>query len=189
MTTQHLSFIHRLPLLLRMVAALMAALTAAVLASCAAAPSEGVPSALLLAPGHHEVATIAARGVQLYECRPGADISSAAWAFVAPEAELFDQSGRRIGTHGAGPHWQSLDGSRILGRVLASSAAPMPDAIPWLLLGTRSAGPAGAFSGVTHIQRLNTHGGTAPKAPCTPQRIGESARIAYSADYRLFTTQ
>lgn len=170
------------------VTALTAALTAAVMAGCAAAPREAVPSALLPALGHREVATIGARGVQIYECRRGTDTADPVWAFVAPEAELFDHSGRRIGTHGAGPHWQSLDGSRIVGKLLASAAAPVPDAIAWLLLGTQSAGPAGAFSDVTLVQRLNTHGGTTPKSPCNPQRLGESARVAYSADYRLFTT-
>jgi hypothetical protein len=181
----------RRPLLPRMAAAvtaMAAALSATIFAGCAATPREAVPSVLVPAAGDHEVATIGARGVQIYECRRGTDNAGPAWAFVAPEAELFDQSGRRIGTHGAGPYWQSTDGSRIVGKLLASSAAPAPDAIAWLLLGTHSTGPAGVFSRVTHVQRLNTQGGTAPKSPCNPQRLGESARIAYAADYRLFTT-
>jgi Protein of unknown function (DUF3455) len=163
-------------------------LVSALLAGCAASPMTAVPSALMPPPGHREVATISARGVQIYECRrTSADAVATAWAFVAPEAELFDGRGQRIGTHGAGPHWQANDGSRMVGKVMASAPTPMPGAIPWLLLRAESAGPSGTFSRVTHIQRLNTHEGTAPAAPCTPQRIGETARVAYTADYRLFT--
>ncbi|HEY6132865.1 MAG TPA: DUF3455 domain-containing protein [Rubrivivax sp.] len=193
MTTPHRPAIRRQPLRPRQLPALLAtllvALAAAPTTSRAAALHEATPSALVPPPGHREVATVAARGVQIYECRQGTTGSGAAWAFVAPEAELFDQAGRRIGTHGAGPHWQSLDGSRIVGKLLASSTAPVPDAIAWLLLGTQSTGSAGAFSGVTHVQRLNTQGGTAPAAACNPQRMGETARVAYAADYRLFTPQ
>jgi hypothetical protein len=32
---------------------------------------------------------------------------------VAPEADLFDARGNRIGRHYAGPHWRSTDGSKI----------------------------------------------------------------------------
>jgi Protein of unknown function (DUF3455) len=167
---------------------LPAALLPALLLGCAMPPPAAVPSALMPAPGHRDFATIAARGVQIYECRSSANSAGFSWTFVAPDAELFDQRGRRIGSHGAGPHWQSDDGSRITGKPLASAPAPTPGAIAWLLLSTRSAGPAGALSSVTHIQRVNTQGGVAPAAPCTPQRIGESARVAYSADYRLFST-
>jgi len=59
---------------------------------------------------------VAARGVQIYECRVRKDAGAGyEWAFVAPEAELFDAKGNAIGRHGAGPTWQATDGSRIVG--------------------------------------------------------------------------
>src|ERR1700731_3244825 len=45
-----------------------------------------------------------ARGVQIYECRASKDNPARfEWVFVAPEAELFDSTGKKIGTHYAAP--------------------------------------------------------------------------------------
>jgi hypothetical protein len=49
-------------------------------------------------------------------CRARKDqVGAYEWAFVAPKADLFDPRGNRIGRHYAGPHWESTDGSKILG--------------------------------------------------------------------------
>src|SRR5207253_551150 len=105
------------------------------------------------------------KGVQVYECRAKGDGHE--WAFVAPEAELFDDQGKPLGRHGAGPVWEAADGSRLVGTVSVKADAPSAGNIPWLLLATRNEGREGRFSGVTQIQRVNTMGGTAPAAPCT----------------------
>jgi Protein of unknown function (DUF3455) len=136
--------------------------------------------------------TLAARGVQIYECRaqPGA-ADAQEWTFVAPQAELFDARGRRVGSHGAGPHWLADDGSRVEGRVLARQDAPVAGAIPWLLLqATASAGSTstGLLAHVSHVQRVNTQGGLAPAGGCASDTRGQTARVAYSADYHFFTT-
>ena len=82
-----------------------------------------------------------AKSVQIYECRAKKDQAGADdWAFVAPEADLFDTSGKKIGKHYAGPHWESTDGSKVAGTVKEQAAAPQADAIPWLLLVTKSVG-------------------------------------------------
>ena len=57
----------------------------------AVAPPEG--SSLLL--------EVTAHGVQIYTCE--AKGSGFEWSFTAPEANLFDQQGRQIGTHFVGP--------------------------------------------------------------------------------------
>jgi hypothetical protein len=106
--------------------------------------------------------------------------------FVAPEAELFDRAGKKIGTHYAGPHWESADGSRIVGAVKQRADAPGAGNIPWLLLGTKSVGSEGAFSKVTSIQRVATVGGTAPAAGCSAPDV---ARVAYTADYYFFSSK
>jgi hypothetical protein len=41
------------------------------------------------------------------------------WAFVAPEAELFDAQRRPVGKHYAGPKWERADGSKVAGTVKA----------------------------------------------------------------------
>jgi hypothetical protein len=130
---------------------------------------------------------VPARGVQVYECRAKKDRSGYEWAFVAPEAELFDVRGNRIGRHYSGPHWEAADGSKVSAALKERSDAPVADAIPWLLLSAKSVGPEGSFSNVTSIQRVNTAGGVAPKEGCSEASAGKAARIAYTADYYLFT--
>ena len=145
-----------------------------------------------LKPGANEsVAMIVpARGVQIYECRAKKDqVGGYEWAFVAPEADLFDARGNRIGRHYAGPHWESTDGSKILGTLKERADAPVAGAIPWLLLAAKSVGPDGSFSRVTSIQRVNTVGGVAPTAGCSQAAAGTPARINYTADYYFFTTK
>jgi Protein of unknown function (DUF3455) len=105
-----------------------------------------------LQPGSNEslAMIVPAKGVQIYECRTRRDQAGGyEWAFVALEADLFDPRGNRIGRHYAGPHWEATDGSKILGTLKERVDAPTADAIPWLLLDTKSVGPAGAFSKVT----------------------------------------
>jgi hypothetical protein len=152
------------------------------------APTVNVPDKLK-PPANESLAMIVpAKGVQIYECRARKDQAGAyEWAFVAPEADLFDTNGSKIGRHYAGPHWESTDGSKIAGTVKANSDAPQADAIPWLLLVTKSVGPQGSFSKITSIQRVNTVGGVAPKTGCSQSTVGTNARIAYTADYYLLT--
>ena len=148
-------------------------------AGCAS--SVQVPDSLK--PGAREslALVVPAKGVQIYECR------SDKWVFVAPEADLFDAAGKKIGSHYAGPHWESADGSRIVAKVKARADAPAAGAIPWLLLDAKSVGVEGAFSKVTSIQRVATAGGVAPAANCS--QPGTQARVNYTADYYFFTSK
>jgi len=145
-----------------------------------------------LKPGASEslAMIVPAKGVQIYECRARKDQAGGyEWAFVAPEADLFDAGGKRIGRHYAGPHWEAADGSKILGALKERADAPAADAIPWLLLTAKSVGPEGSFSKVTSIQRVSTVGGVAPKAGCSQAAAGTPARINYTADYYFFTSK
>jgi hypothetical protein len=162
------------------------------LAGCAAPQASRttvqVPEALN--PGAHEVLAfvVPAKGQQIYECRPSKERAGAyEWAFVAPEADLFDTAGKRIGRHYAGPHWEAEDGSKIVGAVKQRSNAPDAGSIPWLLLGAKSVGNVGAFSKVTSIQRVATVGGVAPERAC--DEAGARARVHYTADYYFFTSR
>jgi len=152
------------------------------------APVAEVPDKLRPGAAESLSMVVPAKGVQIYECRSGKD-GSYQWAFVAPEAELFDTRGRPIGRHYAGPHWEAADGSRIVGALKARADAPAAGAIPWLLLGAKSAGPEGAFSKVTSVQRVNTTGGTAPDSGCSPAAAGMPVRVPYTADYYFFSAR
>ena len=91
--------------------------TIAVLA-CAGAASAQVPPAIA-APGETVVATLHAEGAQVYECKAGAD-GKLAWAFREPIATLL-LDGKTVGRHYAGPNWEHVDGSAVVGKVVANA--------------------------------------------------------------------
>jgi len=164
----------------------------ALLAGCAGAPTATVQVPEVLRPGAYEklVKVVPAKGDQIYECRarkdrPADQAVAYEWAFVAPEAGLFDANGKQIGRHYAGPRWEAADGSKVIGSVAQRADAPAAGAIPWLLLVTRADGPKGAFSDVTSIQRVATVGGVAPAGGCA--EAGLKARVPYTADYYFFS--
>jgi len=125
-----------------------------------------------------------ADGVQVYECGEGA--SGPQWVFKGPEASLVDDRSVPLGRHYAGPTWESIDGSRVVGRVVASVDANDPGAIAHLLLKAQSHAGAGVFANVRSIQRLQTVGGRAPNEACTAMDRGREARVPYSATYYFY---
>ena len=158
------------------------------LGACAGLHVE-VPATLDPPAGQKLAMVLRAQGVQVYECRARKDADGFEWAFVAPEAALYDRRGRMLVTHGAGPYWQAKDGSLVIGTVKARADAPARHAIPWLLLSTSSEGPDGTLSGIASIQRVNTAGGLAPATGCGPDTRSTLARVAYTADYRMFASR
>lgn len=140
-----------------------------------------------LAPAATEVPALRlpAVGVQIYECKV-VDGKPAAWVFVSPEADLFDESGVRVGKHYAGPTWELNDGSKIIGTVKERANAATPGAIPWLLLSAKSTGGTGKLEKITNLQRINTVGGVAPASGCGAGDVGKQARVNYKADYVYF---
>ena len=163
-------------------AAAIAAVGCAALLPLAAEPVPG----LLVPAGEQPRMHLAARGVQIYECRR-VDGMQAAWLFIAPEARLFDDRGQPVGRHGAGPHWQAEDGSRIVGTLVAKVVpSDDDDAIPWLLLHTRTTEGSGRLSGITSVQRIHTSGGTSPAETCSEATLGRVARVPYTAEYVFF---
>jgi hypothetical protein len=92
--------------------------------------------------GQRVVLTVSAKGVQIYSCEKGQ------WVFQAPEATLFDSSGKEIGTHSAGPVWAFRDGRQVKGQVVAKGDAPAAGDIPWLLL--KGVGEAGKTARVQY---------------------------------------
>src|ERR1700745_1427648 len=115
-----------------------------------------VPPALA-APGERAVVTLHAEGAQVYECKPGND-GKLAWAFREPIATLL-LDGKTVGRHYAGPNWENADGSAVTGNAAGNEPGTTPDDIPWLQLEVGASRGAGALSGVTTVQRINTVGG------------------------------
>ncbi len=128
-----------------------------------------------------------ATGVQIYECSAMKDDPARfEWVFKAPEAELADRTGRKVGKHYAGPTWESTDGSSVVGEQKARADGPEPTAIPWLLLSAKSNSGTGVFSQIKSIQRLQTVGGKAPSAPCSRDNAHQVARVPYKAVYYFY---
>jgi len=151
-----------------------------------AGPTE-IPSAIAAPTGSTLAVTLKGAGLQNYECRIKADAAGGhEWVFVSPEAVLKDTTDAIVGRHFAGPSWEYGDGSKVTGKVLATSAAPQAGNIPWLLLkGTAAANP-GMLAGVTYVQRTNTSGGTAPSDPCSAATTGAKKSTRYTADYLFY---
>jgi hypothetical protein len=156
--------------------------------ACASAPRvqpAPVPENLRVPDGQSLLLRAAARGTQIYSCKvKTADPGAFEWTLKAPDAELFDQSGARIGRHFAGPTWESADGSRVVGEVVQRSA--VEGAVPWLLLRAKSTEGAGALASVKYIQRVDTAGGVAPSAGCDAAHEGAETRVDYSANYDFY---
>ncbi|MBC7894273.1 MAG: DUF3455 domain-containing protein [Cytophagaceae bacterium] len=107
------------------------------------------------------------------------------WVFVAPVARLHASANGReqVGTHYAGPTWESTSGSIVVGAVVDRCTADS-NAIPWLLLQAVRADGPGIFGRITFIHRVNTVGGNAPATPGT--FVGELANVPYTAQYYFY---
>jgi Protein of unknown function (DUF3455) len=159
-----------------------ASLVAAPLAVAQAAPA-AVPAGIEVPAGNKLFLVGHAVGVQIYSC------GATGWSFVAPRADLYDDRGKLLTTHFAGPTWQAKDGSKVVGRRVAGVNVD-PTAIDWLLLAAAStqAGPDGdRLARTTFIQRIDTTGGLPPAAAtCDASTAGSTAEVPYTADYHFF---
>jgi hypothetical protein len=175
-------------------ASVVGALSAVVLLSgCASSRAmrpPDAPEALRPPPDQVLVLEAPARGVQIYECSASQDQPARfEWVFKAPEAELADSTGQKIGQHYAGPTWELADGSKVVGEAKARDGGPDPEAIPWLLLSAKSNSGTGVFAQTRSIQRLQTAGGKAPSAPCGRDNAQQVARVPYTATYYFYAAR
>jgi Protein of unknown function (DUF3455) len=132
----------------------------------------------IAAAGETVVLTVHAEGAQVYECKAGAD-GKLAWAFREPIATLF-VDGKTVGRHYAGPNWEHIDGSAVVGKAAGNAPGATADDIPWLKLQVAASRGSGVLSGVTTVQRINTKGG---KFDGACDKAGAFKSAPYSADY------
>jgi hypothetical protein len=149
----------------------------AVATALAQAAAAQVPDAIA-APGETVVATFHAEGAQVYDCKADAS-GKLAWQFREPIATLL-REGVTAGRHYAGPNWEASDGSAVTGKAVANVPGTTPSDIPWLKLDVVAKRGSGVLSGVTTVQRTNTHGGVA-NGLC--DKAGAYNSVPYSADY------
>jgi hypothetical protein len=149
--------------------------------------SSEVPAELKPPEGAKLVLQALAKGDQIYTCKE--QNGQYSWTLKAPEAQLFDQDGKVLGRHFAGPSWELNDKSAVTGKMIARADSPEKDAIPWLLVGVVDHSGNGQLSSVTHIQRVNTKGGKAPSGGCDASSAGKEVSVPYSATYRFFESK
>jgi len=132
----------------------------------------------IAAPGETTVLTLHAEGAQVYECKASPD-GKLAWAFREPIATLL-LDGKTVGRHYAGPNWEHIDSSAVVGKAVGNAPGATPSDIPWLKLTVTSGRGTGILSGVTTVQRINTAGG---KLDGECDKPGTYRNAPYSADY------
>ncbi len=157
---------------------------AAILPLSAVAPAQNPAD---LPPSQHAILTLTGKGVQNYTCQQTP--TGPQWVFQAPEATLTDSNGNPAGTHGAGPVWNSKDGSAVKGELVQKSASPEPTAIPWLLLKAAGTSGSGIMTKVDYIRRSDTHGGVAPATGCDTQHLAATVRVPYTATYTFYSAK
>jgi hypothetical protein len=153
-----------------------------------AGPAEPpAPDEIAVEAGHKVFLVGHAVGVQIHTCIATPD--GYAWRFDGPLANVYDDRGKLVMTHFAGPRWQATDGSVV--RAEADRRFTVdPSAIPWLRLKVteRASGPDGdRLYATTFIQRLATVGGLAPpQADCNAATVGTTENVPYTADYAFW---
>ena len=162
------------------------------LSACASAPmmmkidNAALPEPVRVPAGQKLMMSTTGVGEITYECREKKDMAGAhEWAFVAPVATLYSGDKKTVGKYYAGPTWEANDGSKVTGKQLAVAPAA-PGNIPLQLVKTDPAMGAGAMTGVSYIQRLNTKGGVAPAMACDATSKGKRQQVAYEADYVFY---
>ncbi len=167
----------------------IAAATFGIVASASAAGVAATPDVpeRLQVPVNEELALkVRAAGSQIYMCAAMPSSSRFEWTLKAPEADLFDSDGNKIGSHYAGPTWELADGSKVAGRIVARVDAPDHGSIPWLLLDATSNAKTGRLAGVSSIQRIDTTGGAAPAQACDLAHLNAEVRVPYEATYAFY---
>lgn len=161
-----------------------ALLAVAIVGLALSAAAQDIPEKLQPPAGEHLLFQLHAKGDQVYVCKN--DGAQFAWTLKAPDAQLFDKSGKPFGKHFAGPTWAANDGSRVVGKAVANVPSPDSNSVAWLLVTVVSHEGNGQMTNVTTIQRINTKGGKAPATGCDAAHADQEFRAPYTADYRFF---
>jgi hypothetical protein len=145
-----------------------------------------VPANLQIEAGYEVSFHAYAEGVQVYvstETSPGVY----AWILKEPIANLYANANMTgfVGTHYAGPFWESNSGSKVKGFRIDGVTVD-PNAIQWLKLGVVFSQGPGIFNGTAFIQRVNTVGGKAPSTGANAGNVGELLSVPYTAEYYFY---
>ncbi len=149
-----------------------------------------IPAGLAVPANQERALVLTAKGVQIYECHALAgEPGKFEWVFKAPEADLFDASGKKVGRHYAGPTWELTDDGKLIGKLKTKMDAPDGKGVAWLLLDVASRDGGGVMAKVQSIQRLATVGGKTPVEVADQTKVGQERRVDYSATYVFYVAK
>lgn len=157
----------------------MRILAASLLALAFSATTFSQSTSIDVPEGAKLLLTAKGTGLQVYGCTNGQ------WTLDYPDATLLDAQSKVIGWHTAGPTWKLQDGSEVKGKMIASHPAADGTSIPELLVAAVPGSGKGRFADVAYIRRTETHGGSAPKQPCTSGKLP----VVYGATYSFYTAK
>jgi len=164
---------------------LLAAALAALPAAAITEPG-GIAASLRVPASEAPAFVLNGNGVYIYQCRQAiSDPNTYVWAFVVPDATLYDGP-RSVARHATIGLYESLSDRTSVSGVVRSSQPAGGANLPWVLIRAQPIGESGLFANVSSIQRVNTTGGAAPSSGCGPDNVGEEARVAYQADYYFY---
>jgi hypothetical protein len=137
-------------------------------------------------PNTQLLMSLSAKGDQIYTVAAGPD-HKPVWSSATPDARLYDESGKQVGTHGKGPGWTLTEGGTVIAQLPPTKKISAdPNAVPWLELAAKPGSGTGSLAGVTLIQRTSTTGGVPSPADLTPANVGMEFRVPYTAQYLFF---
>lgn len=148
-----------------------------------AAPAMSPAEVAAIFDGRPTYMKLLGEGVQIYECKKAG--AGYAWELKAPEALLYNDKGRAVGKHYAGPTWEYSDGSKLVGQKIGSE--PHAGAVPLLEIKVVSTSGKGKLAVVKYIKRVETVGGTTPTLPADAAHAGKEERVPYRATYVFYT--
>jgi hypothetical protein len=167
-------------LLLAGIVAALATLSLVAQVALAGPPSPtGLPDQIQVGDGNKVFLIGHGVGVQIYTC------DGSVWSSAVPRANLYNDNGKLIISHFAGPSWQAADGSKAVGTVVDKVTVD-ESAIPWVLLSVKTTpGPDGdRLVDTSFIQRLDTTGGLTPAAEdCNAATANTVVEVPYTAEY------
>jgi hypothetical protein len=152
-----------------------------------------VPAALEVPTGSSLLLHVYAKGVQVYSYSPlPADTARLGWVLLEAKARLYtdadyrQEAGRHYFNSAHHPMWAAVDGSTVEGAKIQQADAPVPDAVPWLLLKATAVTGKGPLASTAFVQRVNTKGGKAPAGGADGAHKGQTLEVDYTAEYLFY---
>jgi hypothetical protein len=152
-----------------------------------------VPPSIQVPGGSRLLLHLYAQGVQVYVYSPlPADTARFGWVLVEAKAGLYtdadyrQEAGKHYFNSAHHPVWAAVDGSTVEGAKIQQADAPVPGAVPWLLLKAAAVTGKGPLASTAFVQRVNTKGGKLTAGNAEAGDKGQTIEVDYTAEYLFY---